>query len=145
MTGFQPQKCNTTLQDDTYRVIVEKKVQLSSEAGADGVEIIINAFPTDLIDDHSLCVEFSDIYNVLYVTVDSAPIYFEFYETFLTIEQEVTNEIEAVILVRLECLNLKMTNGRLRNSSILELSITINLAGPRFLFSLLRRSSLILK
>ena len=105
MTGFLSHKCNTILQDDTYRVIVEKSVQLSSEAGADGVEIITNAFPTDLIDDHSLCAEFSDLYNVLYVTVDSAPINSEFYEIFLTIEQEVTSEIEAVILVRLEYLN----------------------------------------
>jgi hypothetical protein len=116
MTGFQPQKCNTILQDDTYRVILEKKIQLSSEVGTDGVEIIINAFPTDLIDDHSLCAEFSDIYNVLYVTVDSAPIYFEFYETFLTIEQEVSNKIEAVILVRLDRIYKKIKNGQLRNS-----------------------------
>jgi hypothetical protein len=63
-----------------------------------------------------LCAEFSDIYNVLYVTVDSAPIYFEFYETFLTIEQEVSNKIEAVILVRLDRIYKKIKNGQLRNS-----------------------------
>ena len=100
ITGFSPKKCISTLQDDTYRVIFEKKAQLSSDAGADGIDNIINAFPSDLIYGHSLCVEFSDVYNVLYVAIDSAPIDNEFYETFLTIEREVANEIETVILVR---------------------------------------------
>ena len=101
ITGFLPKKCTTALQDDTYRVIFEKKTQLSSDAGADGIDNIINAFPSDLIYGHSLCVEFSDVYNVLYVAIDCAPIDNEFYETFSTIEQEVANEMEAVILVRL--------------------------------------------
>ena len=99
-TYFTPQICNLTTENAVYQVLYERKLQLHPGAGTDGIDEILGSFPIDLIDDHSLCVEFSDVFDVLYITVDSSPITGEFYDKFSTIELDVTNEVEAVISVR---------------------------------------------
>lgn len=93
---FVPQTCNTTLEEDTYRVIYEKKIFLSSTGN---INDIIDAFESNLIDDHLLCVEFNDIYDILYITVDSAQKEGNFYIEGLEIEQEVEQEIDEIVEV----------------------------------------------
>ncbi|CAG5112929.1 Oidioi.mRNA.OKI2018_I69.chr2.g7093.t1.cds [Oikopleura dioica] len=91
---FTPQACNATLQNDTYRVIYETKIFISSTGK---INDIIDAFEPDLIDGHSLCVEFSDIYDILYITIDSASQEGNFYTVGVEIEQEVEKEIGEIL------------------------------------------------
>lgn len=100
---FTPQLCNTTLQNDTYRVIYEKKIFLSATGN---IHDIIDAFEMDLIDDHSLCVEFNDIYDVLYITVDSAPQEGNFYIEALEIEEEIEQVIDEIVEVSVKFFRL---------------------------------------
>jgi hypothetical protein len=61
---------------------------------------ILAAFPADLIANHTLCVEFTDVYDQLYITVDSEQITDEFFEVYSTIEEQVENTIDDVISVK---------------------------------------------
>ena len=101
---FTPEACNATLQNDTYRVIYETKIFISSTGK---INDIIDAFETDLIDGHSLCVEFSDIYDILYITIDSAPQEGNFYTVGVEIEQEVEKEIDEVVEVSVSFYDLR--------------------------------------
>jgi hypothetical protein len=95
---FTPQICNSTLEDDTYQVEYVRSIYLNADAAS--TADILAAFPADLIANHTLCVEFTDVYDQLYITVDSEQITDEFFEVYSTIEEQVENTIDDVISVK---------------------------------------------
>ena len=95
---FTPQVCNSTLEEDTYRVEYERSIYLNADAAS--TADILAAFPADLIANHALCVEFTDVFDQLYITVDSEQITDEFFEVYSTIEEQVENTIDDVISVK---------------------------------------------
>ncbi|CBY39432.1 unnamed protein product, partial [Oikopleura dioica] len=92
---FTPQICNSTLKGDTYQVIYERSIYLSADSAS--IVDILAAFPADLVANHTLCVEFTDVFDRLYITVDSKEITGEFFEVYSTIEAQIANEIDEVI------------------------------------------------
>ena len=95
---FTPQICNSTLEDDTYQVEYARSIYLKADAAS--VADILAAFPADLIANHTLCVEFTDVFDQLYITVNSEQITDEFFEVYSTIEEQVENIIDNVISVK---------------------------------------------
>lgn len=95
---FTPQICNSTLKGDTYQVIYERSIYLSADSAS--IVDILAAFPADLVANHTLCVEFTDVFDRLYITADSNEITDEFFEVYSTIEAQIANEIDEVISVR---------------------------------------------